>query len=71
MCGNVPLRYWKVILTHEAGHAVAAIAMHDRAEDIFVKETHKGPQRSLDHSDFTMALRIRFRARLTPCMRSL
>src|SRR5258708_6801217 len=34
-----------MVLTHEAGHAVAASAIHDTAEDIFVKETGAGPKR--------------------------
>jgi hypothetical protein len=34
-----------MVLTHEAGHAVAALAIHDTAEDILVKETGAGPER--------------------------
>jgi hypothetical protein len=31
--------YWKTVCTHEAGHAVAALALFDVAADIYVKPT--------------------------------
>jgi hypothetical protein len=37
MCGDTVPSYWRKVLVHESGHAVAALAIFDKAGDIFVK----------------------------------
>ena len=39
MAPNEPDTYWQIVMTHEAGHAVADLAIHGVAADIFVKAT--------------------------------
>lgn len=39
MESNASPSYWETVLIHEAGHAVAALALRDLAADIFVKQS--------------------------------
>lgn len=42
MSGTDTPSYWKIICTHEAGHAVASLALFDEPADIYVKPRGDG-----------------------------
>lgn len=42
MCAETASNYWKATLTHEAGHATAALLLHNVTADIFVKPATDG-----------------------------